>query len=167
VQNIKYQGLTAFIEYILVAFCLTSALPSMAETTNQFVSMLNQKWMRQNASNVLTFVESELQQSPKDPQVLFARAVVAGELQLWNRGATNFISQAITNVNQSAQYTTEKKAVLLKELREHLRFFSLTISTFSEPPNSQPQWNTTVQQELFHTSSNEFPYIKTLLKFDR
>jgi hypothetical protein len=152
---------------ILAAGCLLlPAFMSTAQTTNQFVATLNQKWVQQNASNVLTFVESELQQRPSDPQVLFARAVVAGELQLWNRGATNFISQAITNVNLSTQYTAGKKAALTKELQEHLRFFSLTVSTFGEATNSAPQWNAAIQGELFQTSSNAFPYIDTLLRFD-
>ena len=152
---------------ILATCCLFFSVAVLAaQTTNQFVATVNQKWVQHNASNVLTFVESELQKRPTDRQVLFARGVVAAELQLWNRGATNFISQAITNLNQAKQYTTAKKATLTKELQEHLRFFSLSASTFGEATNSVPQWNPAIQGELFRTSSNEFPYIDTLLRFD-
>ena len=152
---------------VMIACCLSALVANLAgQTTNQFVATLSQKWIQQNASNVLSFVESELQQRPTEPQVLFARAVVAGELQLWNRGATNFITQAITNVNLSSQYTAAKKATLTKELQEHLRFFSSTVSTFNEATNSTPQWNSTIQTELFQTSSNAFPYTDTLLHFD-
>jgi hypothetical protein len=152
---------------ISAIYCLLlSIIVLNAQTTNRFVATLNQKWVQQNASNVLMFVESELQQRPTDPQVLFARGVVAGELQLWNRGATNFITQAITNVHLSSQYTAAKTAALTKELKEHLRFFSLTISAFGEATNAVPQWNPTIQDELFQTSSNKFPYIHTLLHFD-
>jgi hypothetical protein len=153
---------------LISAICclLLSIIVLNAQTTNRFVATLNQKWVQQDASNVLMFVESELQQRPTDPQVLFARGVVAGELQLWNRGATNFITQAITNVDLSSQYTAAKKAALTKELKEHLRFFSLTIFTFGEATNAVPQWNPIIQDELFQTSSNEFPYINTLLHFD-
>jgi hypothetical protein len=69
---------------LISAICclLLSIIVLNAQTTNRFVATLNQKWVQQDASNVLMFVESELQQRPTDPQVLFARGVVAGELQL-------------------------------------------------------------------------------------
>jgi hypothetical protein len=56
------------------------AYSALSGGTNQFVTTLNQKWAQHNATNLIAFVDSELQARPNDPQVLFARAVVAGEM---------------------------------------------------------------------------------------
>lgn len=147
----------------IVLLCV-SAIVTYA-TTNQFLSGLNTQWTTQSASNVLSYIESELASRPDDPQVLFARAVAAAELELWARGATNYVRQTIDAVSASTNYTPAEKAPILLDLTNHLNFFIASIDVFNESTNSAPQTNVTIQSEMFHSHPNQFPYFEVLSTF--
>ncbi|MCO5069309.1 MAG: hypothetical protein M9910_11615 [Kiritimatiellae bacterium] len=134
-------------------------------TTNQFLVDLNAQWTSQNASNVLSYLDTELSSRPDDPQVLFARGVAAAELQLWARGATNYVWQAIAALSSATNYTSEEKAQLLAALTNHLDYFTASIDVLNEPTNSVPQTNTTIQMEMFITHPDEYPYFDFLSTF--
>jgi hypothetical protein len=150
--------------YLIALFTVICAFFVHAET-NQFLIVLNTHWTSQNASNVLHYLDTELTSRPDDPQVLFARAVAAVELQQWARGATNYVLQAISAVNSATNYTSEEKTPLLASLTNHLNFFVATIDVLNEPANSVPQTNTTIQAEMFLTNPDEYPYFEFLSTF--
>ena len=132
--------------------------------TNQFVMRLNSEWTSKSASTVLGFIENELTSRPNDPQVLFARAVAAAELEQWCRGATNYCARAIDVVRHDTNYTAEDKRILLSELSCHQEFFTVTIDTFKEPADSFPQTNALIQAEMFQAGPDKFPYAEFLSK---
>ena len=150
---------------VLVGTILLCSITADAET-NQFVMRLNSEWTSKSASTVLGFIENELTSRPNDPQVLFARAVAAAELEQWCRGATNYCSRAIDVIRQETNYTAEDKRILLSELSGHLKFFTTTIATFKEPADSIPQTNALIQAEMFRSCPDEFPYTKFLSTFN-
>jgi hypothetical protein len=150
---------------ILILLACFFAL-QIAQADELFVTELNKIWREQNATNLIQFLDTKLVQSPNDPQVLFARGNTAAEMEQWVRGATNYVYQALTNLEASTEYSASNKAILLRELNNHLRFFEISIDVFSEPNPSFPQTNTLMQMELFQTNSNEFPYIEFLQKLD-
>jgi hypothetical protein len=127
-----------------------------------FVATLNEKWRTQNATNVLAYVEAEYTANPSDPQRAFARGIVASELQLWFRGATNYLSLCAVQIASSTNYSVERKALLTNEISGHIQFFTTTAEVFSEPTNSVPQSNTSIQAELFSTCPSNFPYTSFL-----
>lgn len=149
---------------VIALFIFTCALVVYA-TTNQFLVGLNAQWTSQNASNVLSYLDAELSSRPDDPQVLFARGVAAAEMQLWARGATNYVWHAIEAVHSATNYTSEEKALLLTTLTNHLTFFVASIDVLNEPTNSVPQTNTMIQTEMFLTHPDEYPYIEFLSTF--
>ena len=153
-----------FSARIIVSAMFLGGIIAHAET-NQFVMALNAAWASKSASNVLGFIEKELTDRPNDPQVLFARAVAAVELEQWCRGATNYCARAIEMVRQDS-YTAENKQFLLKELSEHLEFFTASIGVFKEPEYSFPQTNAILQAEMFQSCPSEFPYADFIARFN-
>ncbi|MDR0993846.1 MAG: hypothetical protein LBN38_04690, partial [Verrucomicrobiota bacterium] len=134
-------------------------------TTNRFLIDLNTQWTSQNASNVLSYLDAELSSRPDDPQILFARGVAAAEMQLWARGATQYVCQAMNALNFATNYTSEEKATLLAALTNHLNFCIATVDVFNEPTNSVPQTNITIQTEMFLTHPDKYPYFELLSSF--
>lgn len=150
---------------VLTAFFILMCTPVVRATTNQFLLDLNTQWTSQHASNVLSYLDAELSSRPDDPQVLFARGVAAAEMQLWARGATNYIWQAMNALNAATNYTFEEKAQLLAALTDHLNFFIATVDVLNEPTNSVPQTNITIQMEMFLTHPDKYPYFEFLSSF--
>lgn len=150
--------------YLIALFTVLCAFFAYA-ATNQFLIGLNTHWTSQNASNVLNYLDAELASRSNDPQVLFARAVAAVELQQWARGATNYVLRAINAVNSATNYTQEEKVPSLVALTNHLNFFVATIDVLNEPMNSAPQTNKTIQAEMFLTHPDEYPYFEFLSTF--
>lgn len=149
----------------LIILSIVMTLSVVHAATNQFLNGLNTHWASQNASNVLNYLDAELSGRPNDPQVLFARAIAAVELQQWARGATNYVMQAIHAVQSSTNYTSQEKALLHTALTNHLNFFVATVGVFNEPTNSAPQTNATIQTEMFLTNPDQYPYFDFLSKF--
>jgi|GEM_PF-1579077 hypothetical protein len=150
--------------YLIAIFVLIFAFVANG-ATNQFLSGLNAQWTSQNASNVLSYIDAELSSHPDNPQALFARGVAAAELQMWARGATNYVRQSIDALDISTNYTSQEKASLLAALTNHLNFFIASINVLNEPTNSVPQTNTTIQAEMFLSLPGEFPYFEFLSSF--
>lgn len=150
--------------YMITMFAMIYAFAANG-ATNQFLSGLNTQWTSQNASNVLSYIDAELSNHPDNPQALFARGVAAAELQMWARGATNYVRQSMDALGISTNYTLQEKASLLAALTNHLSFFMASINAFNESTNSVPQTNTTIQSEMFLSSPGEFPYSEFLSTF--
>jgi hypothetical protein len=150
----------------LLAYLLFGVLTLSIWADETFLTELNEVWNTHNATNVLHFLNEKLAASSNDPQILFARANAALEMENWARGATNYVHQSINAVALSPDYNAENRAILLAELNLHLNFFEITVDFLAEPNPSYPQTNILVQTEMFQLESGEFPYIEFLQKFD-
>jgi hypothetical protein len=140
--------------------------PVSMQASETFITTLTEKWQQQDVSELINYLDTQITQQSQDPQILFARANVAAQMEQWIRGGTNYLHQARESLALSAEYSASNKAILLTDMDEHIRFFELSITTFNEPDPSYPQTNITVQAELFQASPNKFPYSYFLKKLD-
>ena len=143
----------------LLTCLLLSLFTSFSLADEAFVTELNSKWQAKHASNLIAYLDLQLIQTPQEPQVLFARAVVAAELEQWGRGATNYLQQALNYLELSTEYSVANKEKLIYELNEHFDFYSQSITHFNEPNPSYPQSNTVWQEEIFAGGTSDFPYM--------
>lgn len=147
----------------LSLFFIASFFCQASET---LLTTLNEKWVAQNTTDLVNYLDSQLLLYPNDPQILFARGVVAAELEQWARGATNFMNQAAKSLELSDEYNATNNKILLSELQWHLKFFEASIVHFNEPNPSYPQTNSVWQTEIFSGWQHDFPYIEFLQKLD-
>lgn len=124
----------------------------------QFVATFNTEWQTMDASNILTFVESELASCP-NAETLLARAIVATSLQQWGRGGVSYVDQAIQWVETNSMYSASGRAKVLATLNEMKGYFEALSDDCDEPLNSQPSWNTNHQAVLFRELGAEVPFL--------
>ena len=145
---------------ILILFTCMLGARAFAGDTN-FVSTFNSLWQSGNASNVLSYVDGYLSTN-RNAEALFARGVVAAGLQSWGRGATNYLYQAITNVNANMGYTSEQMSALSNDIARIQDIFSGLSQDTGEPENSTPTWDTNVHATIFMESGGEAPFLHIL-----
>lgn len=148
------------IRKLILIFSISSSVTAFAGDTN-FVSTFNTLWQSRNASNILSYVDGYLSTN-QNVEALFARGVIAAGLQSWGRGATNYLYQAITNINASTNYTVEQKADLTNEIAWIREAFGGLLQDVGEPENSSPSWSTNVQAMIFGESGDEAPFLHIL-----
>lgn len=144
----------------LIMFACMLGSTAFAGDTN-FVSTFNSLWQSGNASNVLSYVDGYLSTN-RNAEALFARGIIAAGLQSWGRGATNYLYQAITNVNANMDYTSEQKSALSNDIASIQDIFSGLLQDASEPQNSTPSWDTNVHATIFMESGGEAPFLHIL-----
>lgn len=144
---------------ILVSSWLIGTATYAGDTN--FVSTFDSLWQSENASNVLSYVDSYLSTN-RNAEALFARGIVAAGLQSWGRGATNYLFQAITNVTENMSYTSEQKVKLSNDIARIQDIFSGLVQDTGEPENSTPSWDTNVHAVIFMESGGEAPFLHIL-----
>ena len=135
----------------MIFLCFVLLVGEAFAGDTSFVSTFNSLWQSGNASNVLSYVDGYLATN-RNAEALFARGVVAAGLQSWGRGATNYLFQAITNVNANMSYTSEQKYALSNDITRIQDIFSGLSQDTGEPENSSPSWDTNVQAAIFMES---------------
>jgi len=133
---------------------------------SEFTDQLNSMWQNNNATQILTYVTSELNNHTNNPQILAARAIVSANLEQWLRGATNQLHQVIEITNASTNYTSSRKQIITQEIAHVQGMFSGLASDLNEPANSTTGWSTQIHSELFGEIGDEFPYLDVLELFD-
>lgn len=149
----------------IVLFILFLTANVLAAQSLAFSESVNNKWVSQNATDLLNYVEAEVQNNPNDPNRYFARAVVAAYLQSWGRGAVSFLEQSKTKIQQSSDYTEDEKEKLEKRVESVRKLFQALADDSNEPQDSQPSWDATTHALVFSEFSNQFPMLSILNEF--
>ena len=143
-----------------LAFLFLSA-SAWADGTN-FVVTLDAKWRAANATEIRSYVDTELA-AKTSPEALFARGLVAAYLETWGRGATNYMAQAATAVDADPDYTAAQKESVKRVINEAKGHFTALTEEAAEPADSQPKWDTATHSVIF-TELNELPFLHVLQK---
>ena len=120
-----------------------------------FADAFNAIWKTHNASNILEFVEQAVATN-KSPATLFARGVVALELQEWGVGAIHYWEQALQMIVANNMYP----AVWEKSVTKTLCWMQL--SSASEKGDALPSWNANAHAEIFAHWGDEVPHYDEL-----
>lgn len=136
------------------------ALTIHAGDTN-FVAVFSTEWQSQNASNILTFSESQISTN-RNVETLFARGVVAAYLQKWGRGATNYFALAILNAQSNSMYSPVGRSNVVQIITEIKNNFDALTEDSGEPTNSLPTWDTNIHSVVFGELGGKAPLLSTL-----
>ena len=151
--------ITKYFAIYSIPFFLCTAV--LADGTN-FVITLNAKWETSDASNVLSYVETDISTNAS-PEAYFARGLVAAYLETWGRGATNYLAQAADAVDSDPDYTSEQKTSVKQSINQVKGHFSALVEEAEEPEDSEPQWNTNTHAVIF-SELDEMPFLHVLQK---
>lgn len=143
----------------IVAFC-AKAFMSCAGDTN-FVAAFDTQWRAHDASNILTYVETQIATN-RNVEVLFARGIVAAYLQKWGRGATNYFGQAIATAQSNTCYSASGRSNLVNIISNVNGHFAALAEDVGEPNNSIPSWDTNVHAVLFGELGDQAPFLSIL-----
>ncbi|MGI6495057.1 MAG: hypothetical protein ACOX5G_03035 [Kiritimatiellia bacterium] len=147
--------------YLFVSICwLLGASVAYAGDTN-FVAAFNVRWQSKDASNILVFMENQVN-SNRNVETLCARGIVAAALQEWGRGATNYLGQAISATETSPLYSTSGKARIVRLIGNVKGCFEALADDTGEASNSQPSWNTSSHAAIFNELGAEVPFLDVL-----
>jgi len=140
---------------ITLIVCCSVSVGTFAGDTN-FVAQLKTMWQTHNASNILVFVEQNVATN-RSPETLFARGIIASNLQLWKQGATNYWEQAAQMISTNTVYSAQIRT----NVAEHIRGFYSFFMALS-PDNSPPSWNTNAHDWFFSRCGDEPTYFDIL-----
>ena len=139
---------------VMIVLCC-SGLIAYAGDTN-FVNAFNTIWQTHHASNILVFVEQNVNTN-KSPEVLSARGIVAAILQDWIPGATNYWEEAIQMIETNGTYSARGKTNSINQIRA---LQGIVSGTSTNPPT----WNTNIHVVIFTETGDEAPFLFVLEK---
>ena len=148
---------------VVICFFLIKAGSVFSGDIN-FINALSSLWTTHNATNILEFVESNVATNTSS-EVLFARGMVAGYLENWGRGATNYLQQSLNLVLSSGSYSDNQKSILTNEIATTRGFFEALADDASEPADSTAQWNTNHHTIIFNELGDELPLLHIFNEF--
>ena len=144
------------IQKIIISGMLVCSTAFAGDTN--FVATVNSMWQTRNASNIVAYVDSYLATN-RNAEALFARGAIALCLESWGRGAGDYLTQAVGEINSNSYYTVEQKGLLSKKITAYSGLFVAIANDANEPTNSVPTWNTNNQAIIFREIGDEFPYL--------
>ena len=144
--------------FIAVVFAIL--LSANGGDTN-FVTAFDAQWSAKNASNVLVYVEAQVTTN-REVETLFARGLVAGYLQKWGRGATNYFGQAITEAQSNTSYSASGRSNVIQMITTAKGHFEALADECGEATNSTPTWDTNVHAVIFGELGDQAPFLTTL-----
>jgi len=130
-------------------------ITTFADETS-FVTAFNTMWQTHNASNILIFVEQNVTTN-SSPETLFARGIVAGTLQGWGQGQTNYWEQAM----QMLADKEDKSDLWKTNAVNQIQWIQILMSTKGVDDNP-PSWNTNAHSIIFSILGDEPPFYDTL-----
>jgi hypothetical protein len=137
---------------ITIAVCSLGLLAFAGDTN--FVAQFKDVWQTHNASNILVFVEQNVATN-KSPETLWARGSVAGSLQGWLIGTTNYWEEAIQMISTNNTYSVTGRTNTIKSLRWN-QDVTAEISNMEFRP--LPLWNTNAHAFIFMYSDEPLDF---------
>ena len=133
------------VTMVMMASCIS--LMVYAGDTN-FVAQFDAIWQTRNATNILIFVEDNVATNAS-PEVFFARGIVAGHLQNWAVGATNYWEQAIQMISTNNAYAETEKERVIGPIRALQCMIETAGKIDPVGTYAPPSWNTNTHAIVF------------------
>lgn len=144
----------------LLLSCLSTVLVVRAGDTN-FVATFDVQWRSHNASNLLTYVDSQVATN-RSVETLFARGLLAAYFQKWGRGATNYLGQAVVEAQSNNAYSASGRTNVVRMITDAKGLFEALADDSGEPTNSVPTWDTNTHAVVFGELGDQVPFLTTL-----